>query len=74
MFAPESPSECSFSLLLQLDDIKDPGVSEDIFQDLFLKCRKCRRHMTRRATIFHTCPAAETEGNIVEVIDLTNQA
>jgi hypothetical protein len=72
-FAPESVSGDSFSLLLQLDEIKDPGISEEEFNELFLKCRKCGWHMTRRATVFHKCAAVSQDHAMpVEVIDLTN--
>ena len=66
-FAPDSQSECCFSLLLQLDEIKQPGISEEKFRDLFWKRRKCCMYMTRRATVFHDCKSS------VEVIDLTNE-
>jgi hypothetical protein len=70
-FDPETQSECAFLLLLQLDDIKDPGVSRDVFEELFVKCRTCHKYMTRRSTIFHDCPGAR--GNVIDVIDLTNE-
>jgi hypothetical protein len=73
-FALESVSGDSFSLLLQLDEIKDPGISEEMFNELFLKCRKCRTHMTWRATVFHKCAAVSQDNAVpVEVIDLTNE-
>jgi hypothetical protein len=75
-FDLESLSADAFSLLLQLDEITDPGVSEEVFNELFLKCRKCRRHMTRRAVIFHKCAAASQDNANtapMEVIDLTNE-
>ena len=72
-FQPESLSADSFSLLLQLDEIRDPGVSEEVFNELFLKCSKCRKHMTRRAVIFHNCAAASQDAVPMEVIDLTNE-
>jgi hypothetical protein len=73
-FAPDAVSGDSFSLLLQLDEIKDPGLSEEVFYELIVKCRKCRRHMTRRATIFHNCGATSQENATpVEVIDLTSE-
>jgi hypothetical protein len=64
-----APDECPFSLLLQLDDITQPGLSEEKFRDLFSKCRKCDATMTRRVTVFHHCKA----GANPEVIDLTNE-
>jgi len=67
-FSPDSPDECCFSLLLQLDEIKEPGLTEEQFRDLFWKCRKCPTYMTRRATVFHKCKKANPE-----VIDLTNE-
>jgi hypothetical protein len=72
-FIPQTQTECSFSLLLRLDDIKDPGLSEDDFQELFFKCRKCRWLMTRRVTVFHDCSAARNNAQQVTVIDLTNE-
>jgi hypothetical protein len=69
-FAPDTPSEDCFTLLLQLDDIKQPGLSEEKFRDLFWKCRKCDTTMTRRVTVFHNCDHAAAN---LEVIDLTNE-
>ena len=72
-FQPETELEDAFSLLLQLDDVRDPGLLEEAFQALFLKCRQCQIHMTRSSTIFHKCKPT-VQGAIVEleVIDLTN--
>jgi hypothetical protein len=72
-FGPESESENAFSLLLQLDDIKNPGLSEEAFRGLFLTCRECRNTMTRSSTIFHKCKPT-VQGAVVEleVVDLTN--
>jgi hypothetical protein len=67
-FTPESKSD-SFELLLQLDDISAPGLTEHVFQELFSKCRDCRKYMTRRTSNFHNCQHA----NAVEIIDLTNE-
>ena len=69
-FTPELLSECPFSLLLQLDDVSQPGISEDVFNELFLRCRHCGYHMTRRAAIFHKCKQNRRDA---EVIDLTNE-
>jgi hypothetical protein len=71
-FTPESLSECPFSLLLQLDDTSQPGIAEDVFHELFSRCRRCRQYMTRRATIFHKCKRAGGHRD-EEVIDLTNE-
>jgi hypothetical protein len=69
-FPPESEPGDNFSLLLQLDDITTPGLTEDVFRELFVMCRKCRKYMTRNVTIFHKCEAIRRD---VSVIDLTNE-
>jgi hypothetical protein len=67
-FIPEISEESVFGLLLQLDSISDPGVTEKVFKQLVVRCLVCRRHMTRRTTAFHHCPGAG-EGS-VDVTDL----
>ena len=69
-FTPELLSECPFSLLLQLDDVSQPGILEEVFNELFSRCRRCSYYMTRRATIFHKCKQNRRDA---EVIDLTNE-
>jgi hypothetical protein len=65
---PSIREESYFGLLLQLDDISEPGVTEEVFQEMFSRCHGCRKYMTRRTTMFHHC-----KGRDAEVIDLTNQ-
>lgn len=74
-FAPSDRSESYFGLLMQLDSISEPGVTEEVFRDLFSRCRTCRKYMTRRMTAFHHCEGTgETMGTGVDVIDLTQEA
>ena len=70
MFTPELEPGYNFSLLLQLDDIKKPGLTEDVFRELFIVCSECHKYMTRNTTIFHNCEAIHRD---VSVIDLTNK-
>jgi len=53
--------------LLQLDDIRDPCVSEDVFRELFMKCRSCRKYVIRGSTVFHECqkPGANSWKSLV---------
>ena len=67
-FRPAPIVENYFAILMQLDDISEPGVSEDVFRMLFIKCRGCGMYMTRRTSLFHNCKTVN-----IEVIDLTNE-
>lgn len=67
-FIPEISEESVFGLLLQLDSISDPGVTEKVFKQMVVRCLVCRRHMTRRTTAFHHC-TGPCEG-CVDVADL----
>ena len=71
-FTPAPIVENYFATLMQLDDLAAPGVSEDVFQQLFVKCRHCRTYMTTRTTLFHECKGPGPTDNVV-VIDLTNE-
>lgn len=70
--------ESGFSLLLRLDSLIEPGLSQAQFQRLFAKCMGCGLYMTRRAVDYHECSktlvgdrigSSSTEGKII--IDLT---
>jgi hypothetical protein len=74
--APFTPfaerSESVFGLLLQLDSISEPGITEELFRELFVVCCVCRRHMTKRTTAFHYCTLEDTiaAAGSVDVADL----
>jgi hypothetical protein len=73
-FTPALIVENFFATLMQLDDLAEPGVSEDVFRKLVKKCRGCRTYMTSRVTLFHDCkgrPDSNTDD--ANVIDLTNE-
>lgn len=58
------------SLLMQLDEVSAPGLPENVFVNLFLKCRNCGYMMTKRVFHHHTCleihPASSQD-----LVDLT---
>jgi hypothetical protein len=58
------------SLLMRLDEVSAPGLPEDLFADLFLKCRKCGYTMTKRVFHHHTCLAVHPASSQT-FIDLT---
>lgn len=53
-----------FSMLLKLDDWRNPGLSRDVFRSLFGSCGVCLKVMTKNALDMHEC-----DGDVV--IDLT---
>ena len=67
-FTPAAHSGNYFALLMQLDDLAEPGIPGHVFRSLFGKCQSCDMHMTSRTTLFHDCKGPE-----IEVIDLTNE-
>ena len=58
------------SLLMRLDDVSAPGLPENIFVNLFLKCRKCGYVMTKRVFHHHTCLEIHSPSNR-DILDLT---
>ena len=73
IFEPSFASHvASFDLLLQLDSVVKPGITEEEFEQLFARCRVCRHYMTRRMTTFHECKAMGRV-NLADVIDLTEE-
>jgi hypothetical protein len=59
---------------MQLDDVAEPGISEDVFRKLVKKCRGCRAYMTSRVTMFHDCKGRPgPNADNADVIDLTNE-
>lgn len=77
--APEAigaVAESPFRLLLKLDDIRDPGISDAVFKTLWTRCDPCKKTMTHRAYLFHRreCPILNAIVDLtgdVPVIDLT---
>ena len=55
------------SLLMRLDEVSAPGLPEDVFMGLFLKCSECNYTMTKRVFHHHTCLTV----NEVSFMDLT---
>jgi hypothetical protein len=58
------------SLLMQLDEVSAPGLPENVFINLFLKCRKCDYIMTKCVFHHHTCLEAHPAAR-PNFIDLT---
>ena len=58
------------SLLMRLDEVSAPGLPEDVFVGLFIKCRKCNYTMMKRVFHHHTCLTANRTSNRL-FVDLT---
>ena len=80
--APNMGPKAVFDLLLRLDSIIEPGLSEAEFYKLFAKCDACGLVMTRRVFQSHECAIIvvdsedEEEAMLIvdsddEVVDLT---
>jgi len=52
-------------LLLRLDSETSPGLTEAEFEDLLVRCRKCKKVVARRVRMRHHCATPRI------VIDLT---
>jgi hypothetical protein len=57
-----------FNLLLQLDSVVNPGITQAQFRELFANCDRCGLVMTRRTFQCHDCVPQERE---FDIIDLT---
>ena len=56
----------AFRLLLQLDTVVNPGITEDQFKEMFAKCGKCGIITTMRVFRSHQCVRIAQD-----IIDLT---
>ena len=68
MFDPKKAT--TFSLLTKLDEVFSPGLPENVFVGLFMRCRVCHYTMTKHAFPHHLC-LGERLPSARRVIDLT---
>ena len=54
-FDPEAAAPDDYVLLMRLDCVIDPGLSVDLFKELFVQCLACQTCLTRRNIAYHNC-------------------